>query len=97
LTAAQYDLAHAEKHPAEIERKAQDASERKARKDAGGQRKRAKGDMPRILAGGRKDRSEDTSGKARDWSNGGARKPWKRRPAHGNGSRSYSRSRSNCR
>lgn len=64
LAAAQHDLAHAEKHLAEIERKAQDASERKARKDAGGQRKRAKGDMPRILAGGRKDRSEDTSGES---------------------------------
>jgi ATPase subunit of ABC transporter with duplicated ATPase domains len=64
LAAAQHDLAQAEKHLAEIKRKAQDAAESKARKDAGGQRKRTKGDMPRILAGGRKDRSEDTSGES---------------------------------
>ena len=37
-------------------------AERKARKDRAGQRKRAKGDMPRILLNGRKDRSEKTSG-----------------------------------
>ena len=36
--------------------------ERKGRKDGAGQRKRAKGDMPRILAGARKNRAEATSG-----------------------------------
>ncbi|QAU45067.1 ABC-F family ATP-binding cassette domain-containing protein [Bradyrhizobium guangzhouense] len=64
LAAVRHDLAHAEKHLSEIEGKAQEAAERKARKDSGGKKKRAKGDMPRILAGARKDRSEDSGGKA---------------------------------
>jgi ATPase subunit of ABC transporter with duplicated ATPase domains len=63
LAAVRHDLAHAEKHLAEIDGKAQEAAERKARKDSGGRKKRAKGDMPRILAGARKDRSEDSGGK----------------------------------
>ena len=63
LAAVRHDLAHAEKRLSEIDGKAQDAAERKARKDSGGRKKRAKGDMPRILAGARKDRSEDTGGK----------------------------------
>ena len=63
LAAVRHDLAHAEKHLSEIDGKAQEAAERKARKDSGGKKKRAKGDMPRILAGARKDRSEDSGGK----------------------------------
>jgi len=62
LAAARRDLADAEKRVDEIDRRAQETAERKARRDRAGQRKRAKGDMPRILAGMRKDRSEDTSG-----------------------------------
>jgi ATPase subunit of ABC transporter with duplicated ATPase domains len=62
LAAARRDLADAEKSVSEVDRKAQEATERKARKDRTGQRKRARGDMPRILAGMRKDRSEDTGG-----------------------------------
>ena len=62
LAAARHDLADAEKRVAEIDRKATETSERKARKDGAGQRQRAKGDMPRIAAGLRKDRSEDTGG-----------------------------------
>ncbi|MEW6148001.1 MAG: ATP-binding cassette domain-containing protein, partial [Pseudomonadota bacterium] len=57
LAAVRQDLAHAEKSLSEIDEKAQEAAERKARKDVGGRKKRAKGDMPRILAGARKDRS----------------------------------------
>ncbi|RXT35219.1 ABC-F family ATP-binding cassette domain-containing protein [Bradyrhizobium betae] len=64
LAAVRHDLAHAEKHLAEIDGRAQEAAERKARKDSGGRKKSAKGDMPRILAGARKDRSEDTGGKS---------------------------------
>ena len=64
LAAARHDLADAEKRVAEIDRKAQEFTEKKARKDRAGQRKRTKGDLPRILAGTRKDRSEDTSGVA---------------------------------
>ncbi|MBN8963626.1 MAG: ABC-F family ATP-binding cassette domain-containing protein [Rhizobiales bacterium] len=62
LAAARRDLADAERRVTEIDRKAQDATEKKARKDRAGQRKRAKGDLPRILTGTRKDRSEDTGG-----------------------------------
>ncbi|WP_134499927.1 ABC-F family ATP-binding cassette domain-containing protein [Microvirga pakistanensis] len=62
LAAARRDLADAEKRVEEIDRKAQETAERKARKDRAGQRKGARGDMPRILAGMRKDRSEDTGG-----------------------------------
>lgn len=61
--AVRHDLAHAEKHLSEIDDKAQEAAERKARKDSGGNKKRAKGGMPRILAGTRRDRSEDSGGK----------------------------------
>ncbi|QHP73368.1 ABC-F family ATP-binding cassette domain-containing protein [Bradyrhizobium sp. LCT2] len=63
LAAVRHDLAYAEKRLSEIDGKAQESMERKARKDSGGRKKRAKGDMPRILAGARKDRSEDTGGK----------------------------------
>lgn len=63
LAAVRHDLAHAERHLSEIDGKAREAVERKARKDSGGRKKRAKGDMPRILAGARRDRSEDSGGK----------------------------------
>ena len=63
LAAVRHDLAHAEKRLSEIDGRAQEAAEKKARKDSGGRKKRARGDMPRILAGARKDRSEDTGGK----------------------------------
>lgn len=62
LTAARHDLADAERRVAEVTRSAQVNAERKARKDSAGQRKRAKGDMPRILADARQDRAESTSG-----------------------------------
>ncbi|PSO21267.1 ABC-F family ATP-binding cassette domain-containing protein [Bradyrhizobium sp. MOS003] len=63
LAAVRHDLAHAERRLSEIDGKAQQAVEKKARKDSGGRKKRAKGDMPRILAGARKDRSEDSGGR----------------------------------
>ncbi|WP_420967662.1 ABC-F family ATP-binding cassette domain-containing protein [Bradyrhizobium sp. B120] len=62
LSAARHDLADAEKRVAEIDRKARETSERQARKDGAGARKHANGDLPRIAAGLRKDRSEDTGG-----------------------------------
>ena len=62
LAAARHDLADAEKRVAAVERTAQTTAERKARKDGVGQRKRAKGDMPRIMADAAKNRSENTSG-----------------------------------
>lgn len=62
LAAARHDLADAERRVAEVTRAAQATTERKARSDGAGQRKRAKGDMPRILAGARRNRAEATSG-----------------------------------
>lgn len=62
LEAAERDLADAEKQIAQVERQVQDTIERKARKDAAGRRRNAKGDLPRILLGKRKDRAEDSSG-----------------------------------
>lgn len=62
LAAARHDLEVAENKSAEIARATQLASERKARKDSGGRRKAAKGDMPRILLGGMKERAENSGG-----------------------------------
>jgi ATPase subunit of ABC transporter with duplicated ATPase domains len=62
LAAARRDLADAEKRVAEVARSAQVTAERKARKDRAGERKGAKGDLPRMALGGLKQRSEGTSG-----------------------------------
>ncbi len=62
LDAARHDLAHAEKQVAEVRRKAQAAAERKDRRDAAGARKAARGDMPKILLGGRKATAEESRG-----------------------------------
>ena len=81
-----------------VARTAQVVAERKARKDSAGSRKAARGDMPKILAGARKDRSEGTErrkcaprGRSPDRSRG----PWspRREPV----SRSCSPSRSRWR
>ena len=61
LTAAHRDLAEAEKHAADVARTMQAVAERKARKDSAGRRKRARGDIPRIMLGAMKERSELTS------------------------------------
>jgi ATPase subunit of ABC transporter with duplicated ATPase domains len=65
LAAARHDLADAEKHVVELDRKAQLATERKARRDGAGRRKGAKGGMPRIALGGLKQKSENTGGALR--------------------------------
>ena len=62
LDAARHDLAHAEKQVAEVRRKAQVAAERKDRRDSAGARKAARGDMPKILLGGRKAAAEESRG-----------------------------------
>jgi ATPase subunit of ABC transporter with duplicated ATPase domains len=62
LTAVEHDLADAEKRVAEIARSTQATAERKARKDGAGKRKAARGDMPRIMLGGLKERAETTGG-----------------------------------
>mgnify|MGYP001435494614 CR=1 FL=1 len=62
LAAAEHNLATAERKVVEIDRRIQAQAERKARKDAAGARKAAKGDIPRIVLGGMKRRAEETSG-----------------------------------
>lgn len=62
LAATRHDLATAQKRVAELAHSAQATAERKARKDRVGQRKAARGDLPRIVLGGMKERSEGTSG-----------------------------------
>jgi len=62
LAAAEHDLVDAERRVSDFAQKAQATAERKARKDGAGKRKAAKGDMPRILMNGLKNRAENTSG-----------------------------------
>jgi ATPase subunit of ABC transporter with duplicated ATPase domains len=62
LAAAQHDLDFAERQVREAARAAQQAKERQDRRDSGGRKKAAKGDMPRIVMGGMKRRAEETAG-----------------------------------
>lgn len=62
LDAAARDLAHAEKTRTDAARRAQQANERKARKDSAGHRARAKGDQPKILMDAAKNRAEASGG-----------------------------------
>lgn len=62
LAAAEHELNSAERKVAEIDRKLQAVAEKKARKDGAGKRKAAKGDIPKIMLGGMKENSENTSG-----------------------------------
>lgn len=60
LAAAEHDLADAQKRVADVERSAQQAAERKARKDRAGRAKAMRGDMPKIMIGGLKENAENT-------------------------------------
>ena len=62
LSAAEHDLASAERRVSEIDRKLQAQSEKQARRDSAGKRKAAKGDIPKIMLGGMKENAENTSG-----------------------------------
>lgn len=62
LAGARHDLAEAEKRLGTVERKAQETTERQARRDGAGKKKGAEGGMPRISAGGRAMRAEQTGG-----------------------------------
>lgn len=62
LAAAEHDLANAEKRTAQIEKKAQQTRERQQKSDASGKRKRAKGDLPKILLNGRRNAAENSAG-----------------------------------
>lgn len=63
--AAERELADAEKGAARSASDAQRRAEVKARRDAAGRRKAGKGDMPKILLGGRAERAENTGGRDR--------------------------------
>lgn len=60
--AAQHALVEADKQVAQARRKAQAALERQDRRDAAGARKGARGDLPRLLLGGRRERAEASRG-----------------------------------
>ncbi len=62
LAAAENDLALAEKRAADSARRAQETIERQQRRDAAGSRRAARGDLPRLLAGARRDNAERTAG-----------------------------------
>ncbi|RJL06020.1 ABC transporter ATP-binding protein [Paracoccus aestuarii] len=62
LDAAAHDLAHAERASREAARRAQTATERKARKDGAGHRARANGGQPKILLDAAKGRAEASGG-----------------------------------
>ncbi len=62
LQAARHDLDVAERQQAEIARKTQVIIERKQKRDATGSAKAARGGMPRILMGARKQQAENSSG-----------------------------------
>lgn len=62
LATAQRDLSVAERQVSDAAKAAQEARERQDRRDAGGRRKGAKGDMPKIMIGGLKRRAEATAG-----------------------------------
>lgn len=56
-----HDLAHAEKTLDQMEKRAQLAREKQDRRDAGGRRKAARGDIPKILLGGRRENAENSA------------------------------------
>ncbi|WP_417308490.1 ABC-F family ATP-binding cassette domain-containing protein [Devosia sp.] len=60
--AAEQDLSRAERDLADSRRAAQQARERQERRIGAGNRKAAKGDMPKIMAGGLKRRAQETAG-----------------------------------
>ncbi len=62
LAAAERDLADAEKQVERLQKAAQERIERQDRRDSGGRKKAAKGDMPKILANGLKNSAEGTRG-----------------------------------
>ncbi len=62
LDAATHDLSHAERASREVAQRAQQASERKARKDSVGARSRSRGDQPKILMDAAQGRAEASGG-----------------------------------
>jgi len=63
--AAERGLVEAERHVARAGAEAQRRNETKAKRDAAGRRKAAKGDLPKILLGARAERAENSGGRDR--------------------------------
>jgi ATPase subunit of ABC transporter with duplicated ATPase domains len=64
LAAAEHEVNAAERRLGQLDRDAQRQRERQQKRDAGGRRKAARGDLPRILLGARQDSSENTAGES---------------------------------
>ncbi len=62
LAASEHDVEAAQRRIAMVKRTTQQTAERQQRRDAAGARKGAKGDMPKILLGMRRDRAEKSGG-----------------------------------
>ena len=62
LAAAEQTLETAERKLVEIDRRIQAQKERKAKRDAAGTRKAARGDIPKIMLGARRENAQNTSG-----------------------------------
>ncbi len=62
IAAAEHDLAVAEKRTADLARRSQETLERQQQRDVAGQRRGARGDLPRILVGARRDNAEKSAG-----------------------------------
>ena len=62
LEAAERELTTAERNVAAVDKKIQQITERKARRDGTGARKAARGGIPRIMIGGMRENAENTSG-----------------------------------
>jgi ATPase subunit of ABC transporter with duplicated ATPase domains len=62
LAAARHDLADAERRVDGVARRTREMAERKARKDRGGERTRARGGLPRIQLNAMKSHSENSGG-----------------------------------
>ncbi|MEC3948492.1 ATP-binding cassette domain-containing protein [Sphingobium sp. HWE2-09] len=94
--AAQQAIDLAERHASDLARKTQIATERQQRRDGAGARQGAKGGIPRILLGRRKQQAEQSRGTPPAAPSSNARRrrtPWRRRAA---GSTSMIRSASPC-
>lgn len=63
LAAAQHDLSVAERNEEALQRAAQEARERQARREGNGRRSAARGGIPKIVVGGLKRRAEATTGR----------------------------------
>ena len=75
IAAAEHDVAAAERQATELARRTQETAERQQRRESAGHRRGARGDLPRILIGARRDNAERRLGAMPAWQSGTAPKP----------------------